>query len=416
MIFKLQYADCRAASDMLHPLLVDMQSVSIVPDTNSNQLIINATEADLKKIADLIEKIDVAEIGRAQSGPSDIVVEIFPLKYAACEQVALLLDELTGLSDEIVKIVADNRMNQLIVQASESEIERISGLIRQLDQPIDKKTAEERQALGTGELKIPEDQRKELGDKLKAIQQKIRQLQREQGMAELTTRQDLMLQRVAGLMNELTKTESRRMQLETDLKLLEQGKDQPLPPQELLKMRQEYVNNDAIVRALAEKAAQVEMELLLARQTSTNDSPEVKNKAALLEALKARLERAKQEVAATFDDLMAKQAAETYRQKLIKAQIELEQNKSYEDRIREKLEKEDAETVRIAQIQQEIQLLRDESDSIREKYNEIGRRVMEFQTGLASPARPSSRGAKPQNSTIEAPPEPKPIPPADQDK
>jgi len=416
MIFKLRYADCRAASDMLHPLLVDMQGVTIVPDTNSNQLIINATEADLKRIADLIQKIDVAEIGRAQSGPSDIVVEIFPVGYADCEQVARLLNDLPTLSEK-AKIVADSRMNQVIVQASESEIEQISNLIRQLDQPIDKQTGEERQALKTEELKGLEDQRRQLADKLKDLQQKIRQLQREHGMAELTTRQDLMLQRVAGLMNELTKTESRRMQLETDLRLLEQDKDQPLPPQELLKMRQEYVNNDATVRALAEKAAQVEMELLLARQTSTNDSPEVKNKAALLEALKARLEQAKQEVAATFDNLMAKQAAETYRQKLIRAQTELEQNKSYEDRLRGKLEKEDAETDRIAQIQQEIQLLRDESDSTREMYDEIGRRVMEFQTGLTSPARPGSPSAQPRNSTIEAsPPEPKLIPPANQDK
>ncbi len=358
-----------------------------------------------------------ASIAKADDASAQVVTEIFPLKYAACEQVALMLDELTGLSDEIIKVVADSRTNQLIVAASESEIEQISNLIRQLDQPGDEKAGEERQALKTEELKGFEDQRRQLADKLKALQQKIRQLQREQGMAELTTRQDLMLQRVAGLMNELTKTESRRMQLETDLRLLEQDKDQPLPPQELLKMRQEYVNNDATVRALAEKAAQVEMELLLARQTSTNDSPEVKSKANLLEALKARLEQAKQEVTATFDNLMAKQAAETYRQKLIKAQTELEQNRSYEDRLRERLKDEDAETVRIAQIQQEIQLLRDESDSTREMYDEIGRRVMEFQTGLPSPARPGSQSAQPRNSTIEAsPPDPKLIPPANQDK
>jgi beta-lactamase regulating signal transducer with metallopeptidase domain/type II secretory pathway component GspD/PulD (secretin) len=417
LIFKLRYADCREASDMLRPLLVDMQGVTIVPDTNSNLLIINnATRADFKRIGDLIQKIDLAEIGRAQSGPSDIVVDIFPLEYADCEQVALLLNDLPTLREK-AKIVADSRMNQVIVQASEAEIEQISNLIRQLDQPIDKEAAEERQAQKPEELKILEDQRKQLADKLKALQQKIRQLQREHGMAELTTRQDLMLQRVAGLMNELTKTESRRMQLETDLRLLEQDKDQPLPPQEMLKMRQEYVNNDATVRALAGKAAQVEMELLLARQTSTNDSPEVKSKANLLEALKARLEQAKQEVAATFDNLMAKQAAETYRQKLIKAQTELEQNRSYEDRLRERLKDEDAETVRIAQIQQEIQLLRDESDSIREMYDEIGRRVMGLQTGLTSPARPDISNAPPRNSAIEAPPpELKPIPPANQDK
>lgn len=427
VIFKLRYADCGEASYILRPLLVDMQGVTIVTDTNSNQLIINATEADLKRIADLIQKIDVPEIGRAQSGPSDIVVEIFPLEYADCEQAARLLNDLPTLSEK-AKIVADSRLNQLIVQAGESDLQQIMQLIGQLDRPSDNETlkrprsaddvkAKEEQALRTEQVKGLEDQRKELADKLKDLQQKIRQLQREHGMAELTTRQDLMLQRVAGLMNELAKTESSRMQLETDLKLLEQGKDQPLPPQELLKMRQEYVNNDATVRALAEKAAQVEMELLLARQTSTNDGPEVKNKAALLEALKARLEQAKQEVAATFDNLMAKQAAETYRQKLIRAQTELEQNKSYEDRLRERLKEEDAETVRIAQIQQEIQFLRDESDSTREMYDEIGRRVMEFKTGLTSPARPDISNAPPRNSAIEAPPaELKPIPPANQDK
>ena len=117
---------------------------------------------------------------------------------------------------------------------------------------------------------------------------------------EFSQQQDLILQRTMNLMNELAKTESLRMQIETQAILLEKGQGQSVSAQDRLKMEQEYVNNDASVKALAERMAQVEMELLLAKQTQTGDHPEVKSKSDLLMALKERLAEGKDEVGMAF--------------------------------------------------------------------------------------------------------------------
>jgi chromosome segregation ATPase len=195
-----------------------------------------------------------------------------------------------------------------------------------------------------------------------------------------------MQQRIASLQSELTKTEAHRMQLDNRLGLLAQGKDEPVPPQERLRMRQEYVNNDATVKALAEKVAQVEMELLLARQTKADDHSEVRNKVNLLKALKARLAQSKAEVGAAFRDLMAKQAAEALQQNLSQARAELEQDRAYEEHLRKKLAEENAETFRVAQMQQELQQLLDELDAAKATYDEITRRITELKLQPASPA------------------------------
>ena len=352
---------------------------------------------------------------------AEVVTDIFPLRYAACDQVMLVLNELTGLSDEIIKIVADARLNQLIVRGRESDLQQIRSLISELDRELDRtrdqETTREQEAAREQQLNLLTQQREELTAKRKELRQQILKLQQEYGINELTNRGDLAVQHIGTLMNELAKAETKKMQLEAELKHSQQGQEQPTPSGEMLKMRQEYISNDATVKALADRVAQVEMELLAARQNSTEDNPEIKNKSKLLDALKGRLDQTKQEVSKAFDVLTAGQAAETHKQRLVRILADLEQNKAYEESLRERLAKEDAKSVQTARAQQEIQDLQDESDSIKEMYDEIGRRVIQFQTGLISPARPGSSNAQPRNSAIEAPPtELKPIPPANQDK
>jgi hypothetical protein len=198
-----------------------------------------------------------------------------------------------------------------------------------------------------------------------------------------------MVQRAVNLINELAKTESLRAQLESQLSLLEQGKEPSLSPQERIKMRQEHVNSDATVKALAERIAQVEMDLVLARQTKGDDHPEVKSQVNLLKALSNRLAEAKAEVGEVFDKLMAIQADVARMLRMDKVKAEIEQNMAYEQKLRARLDREKAETDAIAQSQLQTQALRDELDSIKAMYDEVNRRITDLRAQPEKPPAPT---------------------------
>jgi myosin heavy subunit len=245
---------------------------------------------------------------------------------------------------------------------------------------------------GTEQLQGLEQERKVLTDKLQSQRQTIRQLAQEYGTADLTKHQEIKLQRVATLLDTLTKTEARRMQLETEQKLLEKTGEQTATPQELLRMRQDYINNDPTIKALAEKVAQVEMELLLARQTSTESSPEVAKKVNLLQALNKRLDGLKNDVGQSFDELMAKEAAKGKQQKLARLQAELQQLTEYEARLRNLLSQEDSEIVKLGRKQLEMQDLQRGMDLDQQAYDTLCRRIKDLEllqkntSGQESPA------------------------------
>jgi uncharacterized protein involved in exopolysaccharide biosynthesis len=180
--------------------------------------------------------------------------------------------------------------------------------------------------------------------------------------------------------------------METELKLLEQTGEQTATPQELLKIRQDYTNNDPTIKALAEKLAQVEMELLLARQTSAESSPEITNKTRLLQGLKKRLDELKNEVGRSFDELMAEETAKGKQQKLARLQAELQQFGEYERRLGNLLNQEDSEIVKLGRKQLDIQDLQRQMDLDQQMYDNICRRLKELQL----PERSSSEPPKPE--------------------
>jgi type II secretory pathway component GspD/PulD (secretin)/beta-lactamase regulating signal transducer with metallopeptidase domain len=342
-----------------------------------------------------------SEPAKAQSHK---VTTIFELKYADCDQAAATLQSLlTGTTDQI-RIVSDARTNVLIIQAGEQDLELLRDLIREIDTPTD--DARLKDAAGKGhqtaqaeQLRILEKERQTLAEKLQRHRDTIRQLAQEYGTADLTKHQDMKLQRVATLLDTSTKTEARRMQLETELKLLEQTGEQTATPQELLKMRQDHINNDPTIKALAEKLAQVEMELLLARQTSAESSPEITNKTRLLQGLKKRLDELKNEVGRSFDELMAEETAKGKQQKLARLQAELQQLGEYERRLSNLLNQEDSEIVKLGRKQLDIQDLQRQMDRDQQMYDTICRRIEE----LASVTKGTSERPKPEPAPSASP-------------
>jgi len=236
-------------------------------------------------------------------------------------------------------------------------------------------------------LTVMENERKVLTEKLKRQRETINQLAQEYGTTALGGRQDMMLQRVTSLLAVLTKLEARRINLEAQVNLLKETKEQAIAPEKLLKMRQEYINNDPTVQVLTGNIAQLDQGFIVAKQTLTPTNPELKRKAALIDALRVRLEECKAEAGKTFDDLMSEELTKAGNQKLVNAEAELEQSEAYETRLREILAKEDSETIGLGRKQLTIQDLQDQMALTKDMYDTVRRRIQELEMERKRPAR-----------------------------
>ena len=236
-------------------------------------------------------------------------------------------------------------------------------------------------------LNVLENERRVLAKKLQNQRETIRQLAQEYGTTTLDGRQDMMLQRVASLLSELTRIEARRINLEAQVQLLEQTKEQAIEPDDWLKMREDYINNDPMVNAITGNVAQLDQELIVAKQTLTPTNPELQRKTQLFEALKARLEQHKEEASKSFDDLITTELAKAGNQKLHNTRTELEQSKAYEKRLQEVLAKEDTQTIELGRKQLTIQDFQFQFDLDKEMYDTVRRRIREVEMERKRPAR-----------------------------
>jgi uncharacterized protein involved in exopolysaccharide biosynthesis len=137
------------------------------------------------------------------------------------------------------------------------------------------------------QLAILENRRDYLYEKIENDRQTIYQLGQEYGTTvALESQQDMMLQRVASLLDTLTGVEAERIKLEAQVQLLERTREQAIPAEELLRMRRDYINQDPAVVAFTENITQLEQELIVARQTLSPSNPELSRKEELLRTLK----------------------------------------------------------------------------------------------------------------------------------
>jgi capsular exopolysaccharide synthesis family protein len=230
-------------------------------------------------------------------------------------------------------------------------------------------------------LDILEKRSRFLEEKIESNRQTIYQLGQEYGDVVLQGRQDMMLQRVASLLNTLTGVEAERIKLEAQVKLLERTRERPIPPEELLKMRQDYINEDPAVVSFTGNITQLEQELIVAKQTLSPTNPELSRRNELLRILKQHLEERKQEASNAFDTLVAKETAEAGNKQLVTVRSQLEQTREYENRLRETLSEQDIKTVGIGRKQLMIEEYQDKLESAKEEYKLVIKRIqaLEFQ-------------------------------------
>jgi capsular exopolysaccharide synthesis family protein len=236
-------------------------------------------------------------------------------------------------------------------------------------------------------LTVLENERRALTEKLQRYRDTIRQMAQEYGTTALEGRQDMMLQRVASLLAELTKAEANRIHLEAQVQLLEKTKEPNMVPDELLQMRTGYINDDPMVQILTQNIVQMEQQLIIAKQTLNAANPELKRKAELLEALKTRLEQRKEDLGKSFEELVKQETINEGNRQFNNTRTELAQTAAYENRLREMLSEEDNETIEIGRKQLTIRDIQDQLDITKDYYDTVSRRIQEMEMERKRPAR-----------------------------
>lgn len=238
-------------------------------------------------------------------------------------------------------------------------------------------------------LSVLENESKILSRKLKIEREQIRQLSQEYGTTALGERQEVMLKRVMVLQGELAEIEASRIRLEGEVQSLEKGGDESLVrgAQEVQSEREDYINSDALVGSLARRIADIEVDFVVAETEELAENPAVKQKAKVLEALKSRLQKRKEEVGNAFDEMATKREAEALAQNLAKAKVELEQIKAHEKRLRDVLASEDRKAIEFGRKELDIQELQDQFELDKEIYDIVCRRIKDLEMERKRPGR-----------------------------
>ncbi|MBN1975107.1 MAG: polysaccharide biosynthesis tyrosine autokinase [Sedimentisphaerales bacterium] len=238
-------------------------------------------------------------------------------------------------------------------------------------------------------LSILDSERKDLEGKIKSASQSILKLAEEYGTDTLTGRQEMMIQRITALQAELIRTQSERGSAEIEVSLLERSEKGIIPPYELLKMRQQYVNADASVLTFVSNIAELEQKMFLDQLTLTPVHPDINKFKDLLEVMRKRLEELKEEASKKFDELLASATDFIGDSDLNQARMKLEHISGTEKLLKEEIAKEDHESIKLGQMQLEIESLQEEKELYTKNHELVIQRIRELQINQKRPARMS---------------------------
>ena len=244
-----------------------------------------------------------------------------------------------------------------------------------------KSTQDEDQRLG-----ILESERRALSDKLQKEREVIGQLAQEFGTASLDDRQKMMLDRVSSLLGELTKVEAQRIKAEARIESIEKGQEQTMP-EEWLKKRKEFINNDPTLQELVRNSVRLEEELISSRQLMTPENPLLKQKEEFVETFKKRLEERRQELGKDFDNMVVQEVNLTAQNELINLRSELSETIAYENKLRDKLSQEDSQAIEVGRKQLKIQDVQYQLERDNQLYDTYSRRIQEMDLERKQPAR-----------------------------
>jgi polysaccharide biosynthesis transport protein len=202
---------------------------------------------------------------------------------------------------------------------------------------------------GDEKLAVLEDELRTLSEKRQQQRQIIRQMSEEFGTTALTGRQDMMLQQVTTLQSEITKIQTKKMDLETQIQMLEKTSEEVIPLEKVIAMRNEFLKADPQLKTLSDNVAQLEQGMIVATQTMTAENPQLQSRKNLLEAMKKRLNERQEEIATAFSDMLKSESARNRDYRLKEVRAEFDRTIAYEERLNSILAKHNAETIELAE-------------------------------------------------------------------
>lgn len=217
----------------------------------------------------------------------------------------------------------------------------------------------------------------------------IRQMSEPYGTSTPADQKELLMQRqrIPMLYAELAKMESRIINLETQKKLLLESPQQGLEPEEMLRIRNEYINSNPKIQGLTATIIQLERELIIAQQELSPENPALKQKQDTIDIFQLRLKEERELVAKEFDVMASKETQNTNKIKLQSVEAELEQTLEHKKRLEQVLAEEDIEMVKVGNTQLDIQDFQFQLDRDKEMYDKVTRRIYELDMELQRPAR-----------------------------
>ncbi|MGB8225464.1 MAG: hypothetical protein WCE45_01160, partial [Sedimentisphaerales bacterium] len=328
-------------------LFGDRDSEGVIPmydNFKNTQADLITSEQVMQRVADDLADKNLKIFG----GPNDIKLKNKPAGKQNLELIAAIKDLVfkgdlyvtPERKSELIKISMKGTDLKEMGQIVDSFVRAYMGII------VDEETKG-----GDQSLIILENEARTLSSKLEKQQQVIRELAQEYGTQALDEYHQMMLQRVATLQTELTKAETRKITLQTQVEVLKEGKGQGADPENMIKIRQDFINADLMTQSLTANIAQMEQAVIVAKQVLAPTNPELKQKTDLLDMLKQRLDERRLEVNKNFDELLTKERANSGKYLLESAKAELKQTETYEKYLRELLAKEDGETIELGRKQ-----------------------------------------------------------------
>jgi uncharacterized protein involved in exopolysaccharide biosynthesis len=363
----------------------DKGEISNYESFTSTQAVMITSSQVVQRVADDLTNKNLEFFKDGAAGPVKKLKQTLKGTTTASEPLVILKQ---AIAEGVITAAADRRSELIRVTMNSENPDEAKQIV---DAFVRNYMAVEVSSFAEAEnqkLNLLENERQVYFQKIQEQRKTISQLALEYGAKDLKDRRDMKLERVAKLLAQVTEYEARRIHLEATVELLEKtNEEQTIGPEELLQMRNGYINTDPVITAFATNITQLEQDLIVARQRLTGANPELKDKVQLVESLKARVAQLKEEAGEAFDKLIAEKTAKAGKEKLIKARTELEQVRTYEQRFRDLLAKEDTETIGVGRTQVTIQDLEDELALTKETYNNIDRRIKELEMEQKRPAR-----------------------------
>jgi capsular exopolysaccharide synthesis family protein len=171
------------------------------------------------------------------------------------------------------------------------------------------------------------------------------------------------------------------------VKLLEQFPEQGIEPEDMLRIRNEYISSNPAVQELTRTIIQLERDLIMAQQSYSPGNPILKQNQDTIDIFQLRLKEEREEVAKEFDDTAAKEAVTASIIKLRAAKAELKQTQEHKKRLQEELANEDTEMLTVGRTQLDIQDYQFEFERDKEMYDKVIQRILELEMEQKRPAR-----------------------------